>query len=46
MIAAIKNGSIATWRHINLHGEYDFADEELRDSVGLSPPELFEIRVT
>ena len=46
MIAAIKNGSIATWGHINLHGEYDFADEKLLDSVGLSPPKIFEIRAT
>lgn len=24
MLAIIKNGSVVTWRHINLHGEYDF----------------------
>ena len=24
------------WQHINLHGEYDFSDEKLQDSVGLS----------
>lgn len=24
MLAIIKNGSVITWRHINLHGEYDF----------------------
>ena len=35
LISAIKNGSVVSWRHINLHGEYDFSDEKLRDSVGL-----------
>ena len=35
LIAAIKNGSVVSWQHINLHGEYDFSDEKLRDSVGL-----------
>ncbi|MFI5305231.1 MAG: Tn3 family transposase [Nitrospiria bacterium] len=24
MLTIIKNGSVITWRHINLHGEYDF----------------------
>jgi hypothetical protein len=24
-----------TWKHINLHGEYDFSDEKMLDSVGL-----------
>jgi len=38
MLAAIKHGSIVTWQHINLHGEYDFSDEKLRDSIGLAPP--------
>ena len=26
---------MVTWQHINLHGEYDFSDEKLRDTVGL-----------
>ena len=33
---AIKNGSVVTWQHINLHGEYDFSDGKLLDSIGLS----------
>ena len=35
---AVRAGSIVTWRHINLHGEYDFSDEKLRDSIGLTIP--------
>ena len=35
LIDAIKDGSVVTWQHINLHGEYDFSDEKLQDSIGL-----------
>jgi TnpA family transposase len=35
VIEAIRNGSVATWRHFNLHGEFDFSDEKMVDSVGL-----------
>lgn len=30
LIAQIKRSSILTWQHINLHGEYDFSEEKLR----------------
>jgi hypothetical protein len=41
LLAAVKNGSVASWRHVNLHGEYDFSDEKLQDSIGLHlPPAL------
>ena len=26
---------MATWKHVNLHGEYDFSDEKMMDSIGL-----------
>jgi hypothetical protein len=26
-IVSILNGSVLTWRHVNLHGEYDFTRE-------------------
>jgi len=38
MLRAVQNGSVASWRHVNLHGEYDFSDERLQDSVGLLWP--------
>jgi hypothetical protein len=38
LIDAIRNGSVMTWEHINLHGEYDFSDEKMLDSVGLAGP--------
>lgn len=30
LIAQIKRSSILTWQHINLHGEYDFSEEKLK----------------
>jgi hypothetical protein len=36
---AIRNGSVSTWGHFNLHGEFDFSDERMIDSVGLIVPE-------
>ncbi|HNB74274.1 MAG TPA: Tn3 family transposase [Acidobacteriota bacterium] len=51
LLAAIKNGSVVSWQHINLHGEYDFSDEKLRDSVeklrdsvGLNLPEILRFK--
>jgi len=40
LVTALRNGSVVTWQHVNLHGEYDFSDEKLRDSVGLEPPKI------
>ena len=39
-LQAIANGSVASWQHINLLGEYDFSDDKLQDSVGIKPPKL------
>ena len=38
LLIAVQNGSVVGWHHINLHGEYDFSDETLQDSVGLQAP--------
>jgi TnpA family transposase len=38
LIKAVTTGSIVSWRHINLLGEYDFSDEKLQDSIGIKPP--------
>ncbi len=35
LLAAVRTGSVVAWQHINLHGEYDFSEERLQDSVGL-----------
>lgn len=46
VIDAIKSGSIVAWRHINLHGEYDFSEEKLQDSIGLDVPKIFEFKLS
>ena len=38
LIEAIRNGSVATWKHFNLYGEFDFSDERMVDSMGLAVP--------
>ena len=41
---AVRNGSVATWQHINLHGEYYFSDEKLQDSIGLYAPQILAMQ--
>lgn len=41
-IQALRHGSAASWRHVNLLGEYDFSDERLKDSIGIKPPKLID----
>ena len=38
MLTIVQNGSVSSWRHVNLHGEYDFSDDRLQDSMGLLWP--------
>lgn len=44
LLNALKNGSVVSWQHINLHGEYDFSEEKLRDSVGLDLPKILSFK--
>ena len=45
LIEAIRNGSAATWKHFNLHGEFDFSDEQMVDSLGLALPKNFDLEL-
>lgn len=40
MLRSVAAGSVVSWRHINLLGEYDFSEEKLRDSYGIKPPTI------
>ena len=40
LLESIRQGSVVSWQHLNLHGEYDFSDEKLRDTVGLDLPTM------
>jgi hypothetical protein len=35
---ASKLCSVAIWKHFNLHGEFDFSDERIVDSIALAVP--------
>ena len=41
-LQALAHGSAASWRHVNLLGEYDFSEERLKDSIGIKPPKLID----
>jgi hypothetical protein len=36
-LQSIAAGSVVSWGHVNLLGEYDFSDEKLKDSIGIKP---------
>ena len=40
LFSTVTNGSVISWRHVNLLGEYDFSDEKLEDTVGIRSPKL------
>lgn len=45
LLTAVQNGSVVSWRHVNLHGEYDFSDEKMQDSIGLHIPPALALSV-
>lgn len=45
MMDAIRNGSVVTWHHIILYGEYDFSEEKIRDSIGFKPTKISEFKI-
>lgn len=45
LLTALKEGSVVTWQHLNLHGEYDFSEEKLQDSVGFDLPRILAVEV-
>ena len=38
VLQSIAAGSVVSWGHVNLLGEYDFSDEKLKDSIGIKAP--------
>jgi TnpA family transposase len=45
LISRIKQGSIITWQHINMQGEFDFSDENVNKTYPFSLPKIFDIQV-
>jgi TnpA family transposase len=46
IIKCIQQSSVITWQHINLHGEYDFSEEKLKQTVAFSLPQILDLQVT
>jgi hypothetical protein len=38
LVDIVKRGSVVSCKHVNLHGEHDFSDEKLKDSVDWMSP--------
>ena len=45
MTKTIKKGSVITWQHMNLQGEYDFSEENLKNPIEFELPELLDLQV-
>ena len=43
LLTAGKEGSIVIWHHLNLHGEYDFSEAKVQDSVDSSCPKYWRL---
>jgi TnpA family transposase len=45
LLVQIKNSSVVTWQHINLHGEFDFSDEKLKGATAFHLTKIMELKV-
>ncbi len=44
LINTIKSGSVVIWQHINLQGEYDFSEENLKNPIEFQLPKLLDLQ--
>jgi TnpA family transposase len=45
IINTIKNGSVVTWQHINLQGEYNFSDDYLKDALEFGIDDMLSLQI-
>jgi len=45
LLARIKEGSIITWQHVNLHGEFDFSDESMNKMFPFFLSKILDLQV-
>ena len=45
LAAKMKQGSIITWQHINMQGEFDFSDENVNKTYPFSFPKILDVQV-
>jgi len=39
-LKAVTHGSVVSWQHLNLLGEYDFSEDRMQDTVGIKLPKF------
>lgn len=44
-IKKIQQGSIIAWQHVNLHGEFDFSDENMNNITHFQLPKILELKL-
>ena len=45
LLKTIQSGSVVTWAHVHLQGEYDFSEEKMRDSVGFNFSQILAFKL-
>ncbi len=45
LLKIIQNGSILVWHHLNVLGEYDFSDKNMKDNEGFNFDEILKLKV-
>jgi TnpA family transposase len=45
LLKIIRSGSVVTWAHVHLQGEYDFSTEKMRDSVGFDFSQILAFKL-
>ena len=45
IISALRDGSVVFWKHVNLHGEFDFSDDVEANSLELLLPEILSVNM-
>ena len=45
ILEIIKEGSVVTWHHINMQGEYDFSNESLQRAVEFGMDDILNLKV-
>lgn len=45
IIGTIRNGSVVTWQHVNMQGEYNFSDDYLKDALEFGIDDLLGLKM-
>ena len=45
LLNIIRSGSVVTWSHVHLQGEYDFSKEKMQDSIGFNFSQILAFKL-